>query len=61
MNASELFYSVAHFLVLVGALNWGLIGLTKIDAVKSIFGIFTSSVYIAVGIAGLFMIALRFT
>jgi uncharacterized membrane protein YuzA (DUF378 family) len=61
MKVSHLLYSVAHFLVLVGALNWGLIGLTKVDAVKAIFGVFASSVYVAVGLAGLFMIALRFT
>lgn len=56
-----LLYSVAHFLVLVGALNWGLIGLTKIDAVKALFGPFTASVYVAVGIAALYLIGLRFT
>jgi uncharacterized membrane protein YuzA (DUF378 family) len=61
MKVTNLFYSVAHFLVLVGALNWGLLGLTKVDAVKSVFGIFTNSIYVAIGIAGLFMIALRFT
>ena len=47
---------VASVLVIVGALNWGLVGLFKFDVVAALFGdasIFTRVVYSLVGLAGL--------
>jgi uncharacterized membrane protein YuzA (DUF378 family) len=53
-------FTIAEFLVLVGALNWGLIGLTKTDAVVVIFPKeFVRSVHIAVGVAALLLILRR--
>lgn len=53
--------NLAQFLVLVGALNWGLIGLNKTDAVVMIFPRSTVRfVHIAVGLAALYLILQRF-
>jgi uncharacterized membrane protein YuzA (DUF378 family) len=52
---------VAQLLVLIGALNWGLFGLTRTDAVVVIFPKhFVRTVHIAVGVAALFLILQRF-
>lgn len=49
---------VAWILVVVGALNWGLIGAANIDLVETIVGTgsLTQVVYILVGISGLYMV-----
>lgn len=51
---------LALILVIVGALNWGLIGLFEFDLVASLFGGSTSVlsriVYSLVGLAGLYSI-----
>jgi uncharacterized membrane protein YuzA (DUF378 family) len=53
--------NVAQLLVLIGALNWGLIGLNKTDAVVMIFPRqFVRHVHLAVGLAALFLILMRF-
>lgn len=49
---------IALLLVIVGALNWLLIGIWEYDLVAEIFGAgedFTRAVYIAVGVAGLYL------
>nr|WP_312577901.1 DUF378 domain-containing protein [Sedimentibacter sp.] len=50
--------AIASILILVGALNWGLYGLTKMDIVDNFFGGWKSSVgraiYILIGLAGLY-------
>ena len=53
----------ALVLTIVGALNWGLIGLFNFDLVASIFGsmtIVSRTIYTLVGIAGLVNIMLFF-
>ncbi len=48
---------VAAVLVVIGALNWGLVGVAKIDLVASLFGpgsLLSSLVYAVVGLAGLY-------
>jgi len=54
----------ALVLVIIGALNWGLIALFQFDLVASIFGgqaaILSRIVYGLVGIAGLYSITLLF-
>ncbi len=53
--------NVAQLLVLIGALNWGLIGATRTDAVVLIFPKhLVRTVHIAVGIAALILIIQRF-
>jgi uncharacterized protein len=49
--------TVSLVLVLVGALNWGLVGLLNINLVEALFGAWpalTQIVYILVGLAGLY-------
>jgi len=50
---------IAAVLVIIGALNWGLIGLFGFDSVAFIFGelsVFSRVVYSLVGLSGLWMI-----
>ena len=55
---------VSLILVIVGAVNWGLVGFAKFDLVSWIFGGQTASfsrvVYALVGLAGLWCITLLF-
>ena len=57
----KLLYNIALTLVIVGALNWLLIGLFDFDLVAAIFGImsaFTRIIYTLVGISGIISIGL---
>ena len=52
--------SIALTLVIIGAINWLLIGLFKFNLVDTLFGslsVLTRIIYIIVGIAGLWSIA----
>jgi uncharacterized membrane protein YuzA (DUF378 family) len=52
---------IALVLVIVGALNWGLVGMFKFNLVKTIFGedtAMTRIVYSLVGLSGLYLIYL---
>jgi uncharacterized membrane protein YuzA (DUF378 family) len=52
---------IAQILVLAGALNWGLIAFTKVNAVETLVPkAYQQTVYKAVGIAALYVILLRF-
>ena len=54
---------IALLLVIIGALNWLLVGLFQYDLVEAIFGVATlgtSIVYSILGIAGLYCISLLF-
>jgi len=49
---------LALILVIVGALNWGLVGLFRFDLVATIFGdmsLFSRLVYSLVGVAAIFL------
>lgn len=49
---------IALVLVVVGALNWGLVGLFEFDLVATIFGdmsILSRLVYVLVGISAIFL------
>lgn len=55
--------TIALILVIVGAINWGLIGLFKFNLVDSIFGTMSALsriIYTLVGISGLWSIKLIF-
>ena len=58
------FDKTALTLVIIGALNWLLVGLFKYDLVAAIFGgqtnIISRIIYVVVGIAGLWCITLLF-
>ncbi|MEO8188812.1 MAG: DUF378 domain-containing protein [Acidobacteriota bacterium] len=52
---------IAAVLVVVGALNWGLVGIAKFDLVAALFGLrfgetntITSAVYVLVAISGIY-------
>ena len=50
---------IALVLVIIGAINWGLVGLFQLDLVAKLLGsipIVAKIVYILVGLAGLYMI-----
>ena len=49
---------IAWVFVVIGALNWGFVGLFKFNLVEMIFGLGTLSmlVYILVGLSGLYML-----
>ena len=56
--------TLALILVIVGALNWGMIGLFQFDLIAAIFGGMSSTrsrvLYTLVGLAGLWGITLLF-
>ena len=55
---------VALVLTIIGALNWGLVGLFEFDLVASLFGgteeIISRIIYTLIGLAGIVNIALLF-
>lgn len=54
----------AMLLVVVGAVNWGLVGLAQFDLVATLFGgqsaLISRVVYSLVGLAGVTLLALQF-
>ena len=53
----------ALILTIIGAINWGLIGLFEFDLVAAIFGdmsLFSRIIYTLVGVAGLINIGILF-
>lgn len=53
--------TTALVLVIIGAINWGLIGFFQYDLVSALFGtmsVFTRVIFAIVGIAGLYCISL---
>lgn len=55
--------TIALILIIIGAINWGLIGFFSFDLVAAIFGAmttFTRIIYALVGISGLWGIKLLF-
>jgi uncharacterized membrane protein YuzA (DUF378 family) len=55
---------LALLLVVVGAVNWGLVGLAQFDLVATLFGgqsaMLSRVVYSLVGLAGVILLALQF-
>lgn len=50
---------IAAILVIVGAINWGLVGIFDLDLVSSIFGdmsMLSRIVYVLVGLGGIYAI-----
>lgn len=63
MVKMEILYKVFLVLVIIGAINWGLIGLLDFNLVESIFeagSIMTKVIYSLVGISGLVCIGILF-
>lgn len=54
---------IALTLIIIGAINWGLIGLFNFNLVEMIFGtmsMLTRAIYVLVGISGLWAIKILF-
>ena len=59
----KVLYYIALTLVIIGAINWGLVGIFNFNLVEAIFGglsVLTRIIYILVGISGLWGIKLIF-
>ncbi len=59
----KLISKIALVLIIIGAINWGLIGFFKFNLVEAIFGsmtILTRIIYALVGISGLLGIKMLF-
>lgn len=59
----QFFYKTCLVFSIIGAINWGLIGLLDFNLVTTLFGIdttLTKIVYILVGLSGLISIAILF-
>ncbi len=60
MNVKGLDYA-ALAIAIIGAINWGLIGLFQLDLVAFLFGnmnLFSRIIYAIVGVCGLYLISL---
>ena len=52
--------TIALIVIIIGAINWGLLGFFQFDLVAAIFGdmsIFSRIIYAIIGIAGLYSIS----
>jgi len=50
---------VAFVLLIIGGLNWGLVGLIKLDVVRAIFGdttVLARIIYLLVGISAIYLL-----
>ncbi|MBQ2751011.1 MAG: DUF378 domain-containing protein [Oscillospiraceae bacterium] len=60
-----LFNKIALLLVIVGAFNWGLIGLFGLDAVAWLFGgqasLISRIIYTIIGVAGVWCVTMLFS
>lgn len=58
MEMLKRFEPLALFLMIVGALNWGILALTDTNVVAEIFGTgtLTDVIYVLVGVAGLMLV-----
>jgi len=60
-NKASFLKLVATLLVITGSLNWLSIGLRQPNFVEQLAGANTNSVYIAVGVAGLYLLYLMYS
>jgi len=54
--------SIAWILVIIGGLNWGLVGLLNLDVVAAIFGALSTIsriVYILVGLSAIYLLVVQ--
>lgn len=61
-NTNDYMGLIAFILILVGAINWGLVGLANFDLVKFLFGELTltsRAVYSLVGVSGIYLLITR--
>ena len=55
----KMVHMVAFLLVIVGAVNWGLVGLLNLNLVELLFGasVITKVVYVLVGVSAVYIMA----
>jgi hypothetical protein len=56
------FYTIAVLLLVVGGLNWGLVGLLNLDLVAMVFGamsLLTKIVYTIVGVSAVYVLIIK--
>ena len=54
-------YKICLFLVIIGAINWGMIGVFDVNLVSLLFGeknVLTNLIYALVGLSGIFCVGL---
>lgn len=59
----KLIKKIAYILIIIGALNWGLFGLTSIDLVETLFGfvpMLARIIYVVVGLSALYILLEKF-
>ena len=59
MNTKELIPTISTILVIIGAINWGLVGLFHFNLVEALFGsipILVKLIYILVALSGLYLL-----
>jgi len=63
MDTSETLYWIALILVVIGGINWLLVGLFDFNLVTAIFGdsILTTIIYVLVGLAAIYLIIIAAT
>ena len=59
MKVLKLIEFIAQLLVLIGALNWGMVGVFQLDPVHALFGKYSKIIYTFVGVSALFLIVMR--
>ena len=62
-NIMKVIDTIALVLIIIGAINWGLVGIFNFNLVDAIFGamsVISRIIYILVGISGLWAIKLLF-
>lgn len=63
MKTMKIIDTIALILVIIGAINWGLIGIFNFNLVDAIFGVasaFSRIIYTLVGISGIWCLKLLF-
>jgi len=59
MNAHYIIWLIAYILVILGALNWGMVGVFGVDVIARLFGpgsLGAKIVYILIGVAAIVML-----
>ncbi len=63
MDTSEALYWIALILVVIGGINWGLVGLFDFNLVAAIFGssIVATIIYVLIALAAIYLIVIAAT
>ena len=63
MKHHHLIETIAFILLIIGGLNWGLVGLFRLDLIGSVFGMMSGLsriIYVLVGVAAVYRLAVWF-